>query len=230
MRSLFPNAHLEVSKSPLSAFRYCCDTTKAHVPGSTITQNAPTSNGQGSRTDIATAARLAVDRGIREVHRTDPATAVRYSHHLMRHVCMVSDTGLDHSPCDLKYTHDIKQVPRGAGEIVKINGQFRFDVCIDRETVFYYGPLTQQEESWLTRPYTWLMDVKGSTYPRKFKVVYVVNSRGSIVLPAPTLGQNFGPGHPTGNVSTLSKNSLATLLRMANIESPTTLGQLVSRT
>jgi len=188
--------HIEVAKHPLQAYRYCSedvapDGKVKEIPdkASRIKSNAEPPAIQGSRSDLADAAALAVTSGIRAVHREMPAVAVRYSHHLQRHVSMLHP-GHAKKDCEVFLVRSPDDVPAGAGFVYRLNGNWFLDDAIDREAIWLYadGVLTG-EKNFLYRKHTWLMNVKGSTYPATFTKVYEVQNQsggGSLVLPAPT--------------------------------------------
>lgn len=187
VRGWFPGAHIEIAKHPVDAWNYCCDTSKLGA-SDTITFGTSPPAGPGTRTDIHTAANLVISEGIRAVHQQMPDVAVRYSHHLQRHACILRE----HINLPLTIHHcDWKDINGEFGEIRKVKGEWRFDDCLDKKKVFIVGEPTKEDLEYLSRPYNYLMDCKGSAYPRKFSEMYVVpvpkmvEASPSITLPQP---------------------------------------------
>jgi len=193
VRGWFPGAHIEITKRPLDAWNYCCDTTKEGA-SNTITMGDPPPAGSGARTDIAAAAQLVLTDGIRAVHEQMPETAVRYSHHLQRHASILRK----HAHLPLKIREGVwPEITDDWGEIRKVRGEWQFDDVLDKKIAFHVGAISHDDKLLLSRPYNYLMSCKGSTYPRKFTELVIMQPRlgqdPSITLPQPlvTPGQRW---------------------------------------
>lgn len=201
IKKLFPGSHIEPAMFPLDAFQYCCndianDGKEKEVPDKTsrIRSDAEPPQGRGARTDLYTAVKLAEKEGIRAVHRAHPEVATRYSHHLQRHISMLHP-GHAHKDCQVLHVSTPRQVPAGTGYVYRDQNRWFLDDAIDRDAIWLKGPVPKEQLDFLSAPHTWLMNVKGSTYPATFTKIYIVagSGGGSLVLPAPTSCQNGTP-------------------------------------
>lgn len=134
------------------------------------------------RTDLHTAAEIAVSQGIRAVHREMPMTAIKYHKGLMTHVMML-DPGKRYFPLEVIVHYGksrmgkTRVIPDGAGKVrIDSDRKAWFDDCIDREIVYideYRGQLLISEFLQITDNYAHGMRIMGGFYPRKYTKMYI---------------------------------------------------------
>lgn len=173
--------HCDVARSPKDAYDYCQkEETRA---GWSVAKGQPRVS--GTRTDIASAAKLAINEGIRAVHAQMPEVAVRFHSGLVKHVCMM-DPGKRYFPVSVKVywgkagVGKTRSVPDGAGRIrLDPNGMVWYDDCVDREVAWlddFYGNCRVSEFLQLTDVYSFPMRVMGGFYPRKYTTLYITSN------------------------------------------------------
>lgn len=173
--------HCEVARSVLESFNYCQKMDTRF--GWSVAKGKPRL--ERARTDIHTAAEIAINQGIRAVHAQMPDTAIRFHNGLVKHVSMM-DVGKRYFPVTVKVfwgkagTGKSRSVPDGAGRIrVDPNKMVWYDDCVDRENAWlddFYGNCQLSEFLQMTDVYSFPMRVMGGFYPRKYTTLYITSN------------------------------------------------------